>query len=121
MPLFECSACHCVENTAVCNYWSQLVDEKPKICSECDPEIGKWHGKFQKMHVDEYIRQYPQGEREIRHRSARRRILKGEGVLMQIFGWIVGIFIGFIAGQILACEREKCLLCGRKWNHREEV
>ena len=47
MPLFECSKCHCVENTALSNYaWNHLHDGLPPLCSECDPEIGKWHGQF---------------------------------------------------------------------------
>lgn len=47
MPLFECSNCHCIENTACCGYW---VREKntPPLCSECDPEYGKWHNMFEK-------------------------------------------------------------------------
>ena len=52
MPLFECSQCGCVENTAVGNFWSSR--NKP-TCSEC--AFGKWHGKFKKesaagYHVD---------------------------------------------------------------------
>ena len=47
MPLFQCSKCGCVENTAPSNY---AVRERgsPALCSECDPEIGKWHGMFPK-------------------------------------------------------------------------
>lgn len=46
MPCFRCSKCGCVENTAACNYWNK---EKGKaLCSECDPEIKKWHGRFPK-------------------------------------------------------------------------
>ncbi len=45
MPLFECSKCHCIENTACSNYWVS----KDKFCSECDPKIGKWHGRFEKQ------------------------------------------------------------------------
>jgi len=49
MPLFACSKCGCVENTALCEYWYQVAIEKKKpLCSECDPEIGEWHGKFEK-------------------------------------------------------------------------
>jgi hypothetical protein len=33
-----------MENTATSNYWHE---HKP-ICSECDPAIGKWHGRFPK-------------------------------------------------------------------------
>lgn len=47
MPLFECTKCGCVENTACCNYWSRKIDKKPALCSACDPDIGKWHGNFE--------------------------------------------------------------------------
>jgi len=47
MPLFKCSKCGCVENTALSNYWTQyLIDKTKALCSDCDPEIGKWHGRF---------------------------------------------------------------------------
>lgn len=60
MPLFECSNCVAIENTALSDYWSQDLDHhvtskgmgkvdpepfKPK-CSEC--LTGKWHGEFPK-------------------------------------------------------------------------
>lgn len=48
MPLFVCEKCKCIENTALCDYWSALVEGTPKLCSECDPEIGEWHGVFEK-------------------------------------------------------------------------
>lgn len=67
MSLLECSQCHCVENTALCNYnikdleaagvarvearknrttFDQEFKPAPALCSECDPKIGKWHGQF---------------------------------------------------------------------------
>lgn len=46
MPLFKCEQCGCVENTAMCGYWWR--DDKPALCSECDPEFGEWHGEFEK-------------------------------------------------------------------------
>jgi hypothetical protein len=46
MSLFACRNCLCVENTACTNYWSE--HGKPHLCSECDKEIGTWHGKFTK-------------------------------------------------------------------------
>ena len=53
MPIFRCEKCGCIENTATSNYWESKhpMDEgkpKPLVCSECDPEIGKWHGHFPK-------------------------------------------------------------------------
>jgi hypothetical protein len=50
MSLFRCSKCGCVENTALSRYW--MREEKPPLCSECDPEIGKWHGAFPKEDAD---------------------------------------------------------------------
>lgn len=49
MPIFQCSKCGCIENTALCHYW---INRKDPICSECDPEIGKWHGRFQKRSAE---------------------------------------------------------------------
>jgi hypothetical protein len=46
MPLFNCSACGAVENTALGNYWWNRRQHKPVLCSECD--TGTWHGQFPK-------------------------------------------------------------------------
>jgi hypothetical protein len=46
MPLFPCQKCNCVEDTALCRFWSARLQEKPTICSACDPKIAKWHGEF---------------------------------------------------------------------------
>jgi hypothetical protein len=48
MSLFKCSKCGCIENTACCNYWSSKSEGKRPVCSECDPAIKKWHGRFEK-------------------------------------------------------------------------
>lgn len=49
MPLFKCSECGCVENTALSNFWPDTAMGKlPPLCSECDPKIGKWHSEFPK-------------------------------------------------------------------------
>lgn len=42
MPLFKCEQCGVVENTACGDYWCA----EKKLCSQCSPEIGKWHGRF---------------------------------------------------------------------------
>lgn len=62
MPLFECEKCHCVENTALCNYWARSRQGKPALCSECDPEPvfpgepgGTWHGRFDKFSASEMV------------------------------------------------------------------
>ena len=50
MPLFRCTACDTVENTALSNFWHALeIEEKRALCSECDPLIGQWHGEFPKQ------------------------------------------------------------------------
>ena len=46
MGLFPCSKCGCVEDTALCHFWSAPLRETPTVCSACDPTIGKWHGEF---------------------------------------------------------------------------
>ena len=51
MPLYMCSKCGSVDNTACGGYWRQEMeanyskDFKP-LCSSCYPEMGKWHGDF---------------------------------------------------------------------------
>jgi hypothetical protein len=52
MPLFACSSCDAIDNTAISEYWSQQFDAhdagvkfEPK-CSEC--HTGTWHGEFPK-------------------------------------------------------------------------
>ena len=47
MPIFRCSKCGCIENTATSYYW-MAEDRTKSLCSECDPDIGKWHGKWEK-------------------------------------------------------------------------
>jgi len=54
MSLFKCEGCGCVENTATSGY--HLRREKTDgraLCSECDPNIGKWHGIFPKKDADQ--------------------------------------------------------------------
>lgn len=62
MPLFKCEDCGCVENTALCSYWSRHSDSIPEshrgraLCSACSSPTftsgapnrkgGKWHGQF---------------------------------------------------------------------------
>lgn len=61
MPLFRCSKCGCVENTALGWYWARTLKSTPEqwqkpLCSEhapkfidgkfSDQEEGVWHGKF---------------------------------------------------------------------------
>jgi len=54
MPLFVCSKCKCIENTALAvgrgrlGYWGN--SDNP-LCSEC--LNGKWHNCFKKEKFDE--------------------------------------------------------------------
>lgn len=44
MPLFVCSKCQTIENTALCGYWWR--GKKKPLCSLCDKEFKKWHNRF---------------------------------------------------------------------------
>ena len=50
MSLFVCQECRTIENTACSHFW--LRGEKPALCSACDPEIGAWHGIFERRIYD---------------------------------------------------------------------
>jgi hypothetical protein len=56
MPLFPCGKCNCIEDTALCHYWSARLRQKSALCSACDPTIGKWHGEFAKESAQGWIR-----------------------------------------------------------------
>lgn len=48
MSSFKCSECGCKENTSCSNFRFFVNKDKPALCSECDPAIGKWHRRFKK-------------------------------------------------------------------------
>jgi len=56
MSIFMCTGCGCIENTACSNYWSRNLKRNEKdrdpLCSACDPDINKWHGKFEQRQAD---------------------------------------------------------------------
>ena len=54
MSLVRCTKCGCVENTACC-HWFDHLEDKQYLCSECDPEIGRWHGRFAKTSADGFF------------------------------------------------------------------
>lgn len=56
MPLFCCSQCKCVEDTALCHFWGARVRQTAPLCSVCDPAIGRWHGEFPREPVEGYIK-----------------------------------------------------------------
>lgn len=51
MPLFVCSKCKVIENTALSGYWYR--GKKKPLCSQCDPKFGKWHNKFSRKKFNE--------------------------------------------------------------------
>jgi hypothetical protein len=55
MSEFQCEECGCIENTALCNYhWNHRkdVDVNKDLCSACDPDIKKWHDRFERIYVE---------------------------------------------------------------------
>ena len=66
MPLFECSKCNHVDNTALGDFWMSLMtDGPPPLCTEC--KTGKWHERFKKLHISAYpvdTVQYPIGRKD---------------------------------------------------------
>lgn len=48
MSCFICEKCGAIENTATSQYWVREMNGEQLLCSECDPDIGKWHNKFEK-------------------------------------------------------------------------
>ena len=59
--MYECSQCHCIDNTAPGNFWDQMRRERPFLCTSCDPDIQQWHDMFERLHIDEYRKRYPDG------------------------------------------------------------
>jgi len=56
MSYFQCSKCGCVEDTALCHYWSAKLREMPVLCSACDPRIAKWHNEFPQESSQNWIK-----------------------------------------------------------------
>jgi hypothetical protein len=50
MPLFACSKCGCVENTALGKFWAQ---RDAPLCSQC--ATGAWHGRFERKNATGYL------------------------------------------------------------------
>lgn len=53
MSLYQCEECGCRENTALAGYWSRNDTNSGcqgrALCSACDPDIGRWHGQFERL------------------------------------------------------------------------
>lgn len=67
MSLFRCEQCGCVENTALCLYWTR--GDGPALCSACDPKIGAWHGVFEREDADAASYRPRPGDSEFVERS----------------------------------------------------
>ena len=55
--MFECAnkKCKAYENTALSGAMAQKINGiKEPFCSACNPDIGKWHGKFPKLTLEEH-------------------------------------------------------------------
>jgi hypothetical protein len=50
MSLFVCEECRVIENTATSRFWFR--GDGKALCSQCDPETGKWHGMFPRKQYD---------------------------------------------------------------------
>jgi hypothetical protein len=59
MALFECEKCGCGDNTAITNAFQYKLQNKPLLCSECDPAIDGWHGRFIRRPAAEMREQNP--------------------------------------------------------------
>ena len=44
MPIFACSQCGHIDNTACTTAWERWAYGDPLLCSLC--EFGEWHGHF---------------------------------------------------------------------------
>ncbi|HLH92043.1 MAG TPA: hypothetical protein VKX28_26725 [Xanthobacteraceae bacterium] len=65
MPLFMCTKCGCVDNTALAEYWNQERDwlaatanavARPRFepqCSQC--LTSRWHGQFPRKLAEGYV------------------------------------------------------------------
>lgn len=67
MPLYRCTKCDVIENTALGGYWMQQmaahkagVKHEP-LCSQCDPAIRQWHDKFPRQAITPDYVQTQQG------------------------------------------------------------
>lgn len=49
MPLYRCTKCGCVENTAIGYYYGRAEP----VCTEC--ETGSWHDHFDKKSSEGYF------------------------------------------------------------------
>lgn len=83
MPIFRCEKCNVAENTAVSHFASRAPGS-PALCSQCDPEIGKWHGRFPRMSADEFVQkgQYLISKEEDAFEKAKEKYLENHAALV---------------------------------------
>lgn len=77
MPLYECSKCGVVDNTALANFWEAYAHGGPLLCSACDPQIGQWHGKFARETVAEHMARFPESRIEYRQENPQQKTNNG--------------------------------------------
>ena len=62
MPLYMCSKCGSVDNTATGGFWHQeykaIKAKQPvePLCSACNPDMGKWHDQFPRRSAEGMVR-----------------------------------------------------------------
>jgi hypothetical protein len=60
VPIFQCSRCGVLENTALGAYWLNRGQGKAVLCSLCD--TGRWHEAFpRKTPAEANYEQHPNG------------------------------------------------------------
>lgn len=64
MPIFVCDQCNVIENTATSLFWNTVATNKPALCSQCDPKLGKWHNIFPREKWDGKIVVYNRPAKE---------------------------------------------------------
>lgn len=70
MPLFECTRCGTVDNTALSpTFWRKHTDRVPVLCTEC--ETGTWHGEWEKQTVAQYEAKWGPGS--VKYRAGGQR------------------------------------------------
>ena len=108
MSLFQCQECGVIENTALSHYWSRRVEasgldmdfatsklpdgHRIIICSECDPEINDWHGRFLRevwpldsVEYDERGIVCPENVEPI-YELTRHEVVEKKSLLSRLFG-----------------------------------
>lgn len=70
MSLFACEECGIVENTALCG-WTPAEDGTGRrlVCSQCNPDMGRWHGIFLRQTPEELGLEQKPGSRYLQGKA----------------------------------------------------